>query len=530
MLNNCKLLLRIQLLHTFQLNVLRYSKDKKKKINAVLLTFCYLLIGISILAYVSLLAYSICKIGMAELVPPYILAVTSILTLLFTILKAASILFGAKDYEQLIALPLRPSTIVISRFLTMYLSNLIFVLITMLPSIIIYSMFEPVGIKFILMILISIFFIPLIPMTIATAIGVLITAISSRMKHKTLFTVVISLVATVAVLFISMNANNVDQSMLSDISVTMTEQINKIYPLSPLYSSAIINGNILSFFSFILLSAAVFSLFIVIVSWKYISINSALTSRAAKGTYVLTELQTSSPLKALYKKELRRYLSSALYILNTSIGYLLMMIMSIAILVVGPDQLETSLQIPGFSKTLMIIAPLILSAISCIMPTTVSSISLEGKQWWIALSLPVSSKMVFDSKILVNLTLAIPSLLFSSTLIAIALPFTISGCFLLYLTPLSYILFTSVLGITINANMPTFHWDNEAYVIKQSGATLIAMVIGMLSFAIPLIIIFTVNNVSANVITLITTLVLLGITFLLYTKNNKMKLKMIQDS
>lgn len=77
--------------------------------------------------------------------------------------------------------------------------------------------------------------------------------------------------------------------------------------------------------------------------------------------------------------------------------------------------------------------------------------------------------------------------------------------------------------------MPTFHWDNEAYVIKQSGATLVAMVIGMVSFAIPLILIFTVSDVSTNLVTLITTVVVLGITFVLYRKNGQMELKMIQN-
>jgi len=318
--------------------------------------------------------------------------------------------------------------------------------------------------------------------------------------------------------------------VISNISVTMTEQIDKIYPISPLYTSAIVHGNILAFLAFIVFSVVLFIIFVAIVSWKYVSINSALTSHATKSNYVLTEFKTDSPLKALYKKEIRRYLSSALYIMNTGIGYILMIVMSASILLVNPDKLEISLQIPGLKNMLTTLAPLIISTMACLMSTTVSSISLEGKQWWIVTSLPVNTKKIFDSKILVNLTLAIPSTLLSSTLLAFALRFDFFSCLLLYITPITYVLFVSVLGITINANMPSFNWDNEAYVIKQSGATLIAMLIGMISFAIPFILVFSVRSVPSNIITLITTIVILGITGLLYTKNNKMSLKMIQEN
>ena len=530
MLKNCMKLFYIQSLRLYNLNELRYTKDKKKKTNAILLLCCFIIIGIALIVYVGALAYSICLVGMAELVPAYILAVTSILTMLATLFKAGSIMFGARDYEQLIAFPLKSSTIVISRFLTMYINNLIFAVITMLPSAIIYSIFVPVGAIFFLMIMISVLFIPLIPMTIATTIGVIITAISSRIKHKTLFTVVISLIATLGALLLSMGARNVDQVVISDISVTMTEQTNKIYPISSLYTSAIVHGNILAFLEFIVFSVVLFIIFVTIVSWKYVSINSAITSHATKSNYVLAEFKTASPLKALYKKEIGRYLSSALYIMNTGIGYILMIIMSASILFINPDKLEISLQISGLKTMLITLAPLIISSMACLMSTTVSSISLEGKQWWIATSLPVETKVVFDSKILVNLTLAIPSTLLSSTLLAFALRFDIFSYLLLYITPITYVLFVSVLGITINANMPSFNWDNEAYVIKQSGATLIAMLIGMISFAIPFILVFCVKSVPANIITLITTIVLLVITGFLYTKNNTMSLKMIQEN
>ena len=88
-------------------------------------------------------------------------------------------------------------------------------------------------------------------------------------------------------------------------------------------------------------------------------------------------MKSSSALQALYKKELRRYFSSSIYVLNTAIGYVMMFALSVGLCVMGVDKLEDSLQMQGvINKGL----PLILAMFCRMRPTTVSLISLEGKQ------------------------------------------------------------------------------------------------------------------------------------------------------
>lgn len=524
MIKQCRKLLAIQLLRSFGINEVLNTKDTKKKAKFILMGFCFLLVGLSFVFYIGITAYSLCYIGAAEIIPAYMLAITSILIMFFTILKTNGYIFQNKNYEMLVAMPIKPAVIVASRFLNMYISNLVASILVMVPSCFVYGIYAKTSVTFYIMTVISIFALPLIPMTIATTIGAIIAAISSRMKYKNLFVIVLSLVATMGIIVLSFGSGNMKTTDLANIAQLLTERVNEMYPLAPLYTSAVIKGNWFSFLLFVLLSILVFILFVAVVARKFIAISSALNSQLTKSNYEIKELSQNSPLKALYYKELKRYFSSNIYVLNTSIGYLMMIALSIAILVMGVENLEKELELSGIiSKAI----PLLLSAMCTITTTTISSISLEGKQWWIPKSLPVSTKAIFDSKLLVNLTLAIPCLIISVILIAIAVPLDIMGYVWLVCTPLVYNLFVAVMGITLNAKMPVFNWDNEAVVVKQSAAVFVGMLIGMASVIVPLILVFVLGNVSTNLITGVVTVVLAVITFLLYQMNNKMDLRHI---
>ena len=92
--------------------------------------------------------------------------------------------------------------------------------------------------------------------------------------------------------------------------------------------------------------------------------------------------------------------------------------------------------------------------------------------------MPVDTKTIFNSKIMINLTLGLPAVISASVIFAIIFPFSLMGYILLFITPIVYVIFISVAGITLNASMPVFNWTNEATVIKQSAAVLISMLVG----------------------------------------------------
>ena len=136
--------------------------------------------------------------------------------------------------------------------------------------------------------------------------------------------------------------------------------------------------------------------------------NTALTNHATKRNYKMQSLEISSPFMALYRKELKRYFSSTIYVMNTGFGVVLLLIATIFIAIFGVENLDTLVGAPGISAMISFAAPFIISTMIAISCTTASAISLEGKNLWILKSSPIKTKTIFDSKIAVNLTILLP--------------------------------------------------------------------------------------------------------------------------
>ena len=177
---------KVQLKSLFGINEVLHTKDKKKKQNFALLSVAYVLVILMAISYVGGLAYGYHYLGLGDIVPMYLYTILSILMLVLSFFKAGSVLFSMKSYDIMVSLPVTKSAILISRFVTMYVTNLLFSLIVMMPGLAVHIWFTKPGIFFYIISLFAVLFAPLLPLTISSLLGALIKAISSRMKKKAL--------------------------------------------------------------------------------------------------------------------------------------------------------------------------------------------------------------------------------------------------------------------------------------------------------------------------------------------------------
>jgi len=522
MISKSVLLLKIQLLSLFGFNEIRYSNDKKQKRTLLLNAIGLFIVGNFLAGYCFLSAISLQNGGMVDIIPAYAFTTASIIIIVLTVFKTNGILFGFKDYDMLMSLPVKVSSIIISRFLMVYILNLFVTLVLTLPMGIIYGLATANGHISVLMMIISFLAIPLIPMTLAFAIGTLIIFISSKFKHKNVAVTILSFALVLGVFYLNLtNLDNVRMEDLANISASLVKQMYTIYPIAELYANAILNHNIFYLALFILISITLFSAFVKLVSLMFCKINTDMITNSTKSTYQLSELQTSSPFFALYKKELKRYLMSSIYVLNTSIGVLLLFILTVMIGVFGIDMLETFMKVPGLEKILSAGGPLIISSMLVMSCTTSSAISLEGKNLWILKSLPINMRQIANSKIAVNLTILLPTTIISAVVLSLKTDQSYLGLLLLFITPISYAFFIAVLGLTINLKHPNFTWHTEAVVVKQSISAMSTVMIGFMSILLPVIAAFFIWPAYSEYIILGSTIVIAIITQLLYLFMNR---------
>lgn len=506
-------LLKIQLLQYMDINEALHSRDQKKKNSLYLLLGIYLFLGVMLASYMGGGAVGLCLLGMERIVPAYVLSITSIVILLFTVLKAGSMLFQTKNYEMLISLPVSPVAIVVSRFLSMYIGNLVLAVLAMLPAGIIYGIYTGAGIIFYILFSASILLVPLVPLTAASVVGAAVTAAAARMKHKNALTIVTSMVLVTGIIAFSFypafHTGEITREQITDLTTLAGRQINSMYPLAGLYTDAIVEGSFAAFAAFTVVSIGIFAVFAWVVQWKYASICASLITYNAKNNYVLGKQYRKSPIKAMYGKEIKRYFSSSLYVLNTAVGYVMMLLLALGLFIGGMDKLRTAMEMEAVGEEIIVkMLPFALAVMGMMGTTTLSAVSLEGRQWWIPKSLPVSTKVILDSKILVNLTLAVPSCLIAAVLCAAALGRGGLEAVWLFAVPLMYCVFSAVLGLAINIKFPKFRWNNEAEAVKQGTALFIGMLSEFIGAALGAAFIFLLKGVSYHLLMGVVTIIL----------------------
>ncbi|WP_066645397.1 putative ABC transporter permease subunit [Christensenella timonensis] len=489
-MNNLGLLLKTYTRTSFGFNKAKYSHDKKAKSKGmtVLLTFCYIMIVFAVFGMCIGMMDSLSAIHAEYIVLNIIMMAASIMTLFTTIYKVNGTLFGFGDYDMLMSLPIKTGTLITSRILILYGLNFLFVLGVMVPAAVAYAIIAQPAAAFYPLYIVMMLATPLLPIIIATVIGTLVATAASRFKRKNGMNVILTVAAFIVFMVVWMGfwTNSGDIIVnFADIGGSINQVLMNIYPLVGLFGSAVADFNILSFLLFLLISLGAFAVFVVVIAKLFKKINTSITTTRTASNYKMTELKTASPKKALYKREMKRYLSSSRYVLNTAVGPLLLIVFGIILLVSGVDGFGVYSEIPQFSTLVAVAAPMGISFFLVIASPSASSVSLEGRNLWIVRSLPVDTRLVLKAKINVTMTLFYPSVIICGTLFNLAVKPDLPLAIGMYLIPLAYSYFAALLGLKCNLNSPNFDWTNEVTVVKQSKPVLITMLAGMLLTIVP---------------------------------------------
>ena len=220
-----------------------------------------------------------------------------------------------------------------------------------------------------------------------------------------------------------------------------------------------------------LLFAAVFAL----VGNSYRSINSALKSHAASRRYRMSAQKKRSVVNAIAFKELKRMTGSTVYMTNGAVGELLAALIGIVTLIIGFDRIVgvVTQGAPIDSSILQPAIPFIVYFFIGMLATTACSPSLEGKNYWIMQSLPIEKKTIYRGKMLFNMYLTVPFMVFSTLCMCIAAKVPVINTVLYLLLGLALCAFSTAWGCVCGIRHMRLDWENEIEVIKQGAGVAI---------------------------------------------------------
>ena len=506
-------------------NIYKNSQDKKVRQKAV-----GRFVGLTCL-YAMLMGYCIAvcigfgEFGLIDSAPGLCALIIFGISFVFTVFKTNGYLFNFKEYDMLMSLPFESETVAACKFLYMYVKSLpwyVSISVAMLVGYVIYV--HPAAWVYPVWILLSLI-IPIIPMLIASFIGFLIARVSSGFKKTNIIQTVLTFIFVIfcfSLRFIveGMIRNDKVQSTLEE-TVKASEKTGSVVLPIGWFANVVTKGDLLSGLLLIAVTAILFALTYTIVGRSYRSINSALKSHAASRNYKMTGQKQRSAVASIAFKELRRFLGSTLYMVNCGMGEVLAVLFGLLTLIIGFDRIiELITQgAPLDSAMLRPAIPFIVYFFIGMVATTVCSPSLEGKNYWIVDSLPISKKELYSGKMLFNMILSVPAMLFSTICLCISSKAPFVDTVLYIILGVALCAFSTAWGCVCGVKHIKLQWENEVEVIKQGSAVVIYLFPNMfVAMGLVVLAVYLGTVTDQRIITLIMTLAAGTLAYLSYRK------------
>lgn len=426
-------------------------------------------------------------------------AVAVLLSVFGSVFSTQSQLFDAQDNELLLSMPIKPQHILLSRLIPVYALNFLFSLIVLLPCGVAAIEFFGCTAIGVIGYAVAGFLVPLFSTALCCLLGWLLSLLTAKINNKAIINTVMTvafLVVFYIVYFRFINvAFNEDGNALQTIG-DMLPKLERVFStfLAPFYwfGRLFAEGNVLCGLGALAVFVLPFVLAVFLLSRSFFRITMS-KSGAKKRVYRQKEMRVSGLRRALVKKELKHFSSSAAYMTNCGLGLLFLLALAVFLLVKQDlaamlSVILASLGMPQGIEALLVIAALVFAGFANTM--TAPSVSLEGKSRWISQSIPADLSNVLFAKVDMQLLLTVPVLLFAS--IAAAIAFRMTGLSLLFVLVLPQIvnLLSALAGLWLNLLMPKYEWASETVPIKQSAPVAITILGLMLYAMLPAVLYF----------------------------------------
>jgi len=425
--------------------------------------------------------------GLNALIYSSILSVFSV-TFFTSSYKAAAFLFSFKDFNMLASFPINMFSILASRILLLYISNLILTIAVGFGSIVAFGVVTGASLFYYIYATVLLLLFPIVPLVLGSIVAFFVKKFEAKAKVKNFF----ALIGTVLIISASMYVSTVSQSIIAGESMEVVDALTDImafYFPATFFVRAIVEGSFIFFLISIVFNLSVVGVFAYLFASNFKKLNASLQEVNKKSDYKIKELKTSSQLKAIYKKEISTYTSSQTYFINSITSMALFTMFNLYMLVFGT--------IDGIDWNLTFILALVFVAVTC---TTNASISIEGKKLATLKSFPIDFKTLALAKVLLNLTVSVPLILINSIFLVMIFDLYLVDLISIILILLFLSLLVSLNGLIINLYFPKLVFKSDVEVVKQSMSAFISTLVNIVIFLLSYITHFVWGNMAVIIV------------------------------
>lgn len=464
-----QLLIKRQLLGIFKFNKFKHGTQKQRKHYILLLSFvCFTLfifgfLWVKRIYNLSTLFHTPLEI-LNFLVQP--LVIISMLLIFFSaVTRGSGILYADKDTDKLFAYPIEIWHIVISKLVVLYVFSMIIVLFLLLVPFTFYEVMNEAKWWDYIIDIIQLFTIPILPLLIGLIVGYYCyrflknSYISNLQVRSILYLTLLLLFMVFAFFFDSkINFMNIFQQFVSN-NYLITRFLNVVY----------FSRNVENLISIILSFLGGYVLFSIILNNYQLKCNHLQAPVRGNTTTKKSYIQRSV-LYSMFKREQKRYFSTPVYVINTMVGAI-MVVIFVGYSFINPISIVESMNLIRNILSVENTALLSIFTVSILITltnTTCASISIEGKNHEIIKALPITFNNYIFAKLLLHLSLTIPVICIATLFISLTHNMTFLEIILSILLPSIFSIFAGIVGLSLNLLMPNYEWENVTYIVKQS--------------------------------------------------------------
>ena len=373
--------------------------------------------------------------------------------LLFTTFAVKGVVFGGKDNDLLLSMPVSSTLLMASRVTAIYLENLLFSAFVLLPAGAVCTVMTQSGagrsLLFWVRLVMAALALPLLDTALSVLLGALAAFLSARVSRGALGQNIVMGLFLAAVLWFSFRLNGMIGSLAAN-AAGVKESLAWAAPL--LWMGEGIMGD-----------------------WGLLL---AFAARSAQSDYKLSAQSASGQKKALLRKEAQRFFGTPMYFWNAGMGLIMLLAAGAASLVMR-GKLADFVELAGEGLPLLPMAAAVIGFCLCTCPIAAPSVSLEGKYLWILREAPVTEGALLWIKVGFQLLLTAPCAVIAGVCLSAALGFTLWQGAVLLLAAVLFAVGHAAFGMLMGLCFPRLDAVNETVIIKQSLAVTLSMFVPM---------------------------------------------------
>lgn len=444
----------------------------------------------------------------------------SLIALMLSVVGSAfmtySALYKAKDNEFLFSMPIPQRMILLARMCGCYLIAFVFTAIVIIPTFIIWCVNGMFSVLSLIFCVAALFILPLLSLSISCLLGWIIALIAPHVRHKSLVTTAVSMLFLAVYFLFYMNAQEILQSLLVH-SEKMEGIIRSwIFPIYMLGRG--LTGEVVPFVIFALFAIVVFCVVWGVMSHGFVKLATA-SGKSKKIVYHEKKSKAVSFRSALIRREFMHYKSSPAYILNTTMGSMFMVMLSVFAIVqagnINGILNDLAESYPDIKNMFPVIIGAIIGMLVSYNLMTVPSVSLEGRSIWLIRSLPLKTQSILESKLVFHLIMTLPFSVISTIIMCAVIKADILTSAFVMLFIIVYNVTSAAAGLILSVKRPNLSYTDEATAIKQNWSVTIIMLGGMAVMTVFILIGFLARSIILPwLYVILSALVLAFITYL----------------